>query len=89
MRGQNSVLSMWLAVGLAVLLIYVLLAVQFESYIDPLATVVIGGLIASTILSLLVVPTLYLVVAKRLGNRFRSRRRIPSNTAELQPNQVR
>jgi hypothetical protein len=35
------------------------------------------------------VPTLYLVVAKRLGNRFRSRRRIPSNTAELQPNQVR
>ena len=55
----------------------------------PLATVVIGGLIASTILSLLVVPTLYLVVANRLGNRFRSRRRIPSTTAELQRSQVR
>jgi hydrophobic/amphiphilic exporter-1 (mainly G- bacteria), HAE1 family len=191
MRGQNSFSSMWLAVGLAVLLIYMLLAAQFESYIDPLvimvsaplslvgilsallithrafgltafvgslmlvgiavknailvieftkqlreegkpvrealleagpmrlrpilmttlatlggmlplalgievgsstqaplATVVIGGLIASTVLSLLVVPTLYLVVAKRLGNRFRSRRRIPSSTAELQTNQV-
>jgi hydrophobic/amphiphilic exporter-1 (mainly G- bacteria), HAE1 family len=191
-RGQNSFSALWLAVGLAVLLIYMLLAAQFESYIDPLvimvaaplslvgilsallithrafgltafvgslmlvgiavknailvieftkqlreegkpvrealleagplrlrpilmttlatlggmlplalgievgsstqaplATVVIGGLIASTVLSLLVVPTLYLVVAKRLGNRFRSRRRIPSTTAELQPNQVR
>ena len=185
-RGQNSFSSLWLAVGLAVLLIYMLLAAQFESYIDPLvimvaaplslvgilsallithrafgltafvgslmlvgiavknailvieftkqlreegkpvrealleagplrlrpilmttlatlggmlplalgievgsstqaplATVVIGGLIASTVLSLLVVPTLYLVVAKRLGNRFRSRRRVPSTTAEL------
>ncbi len=192
LRGQNSFSSLWLAVGLAVLLIYMLLAAQFESYIDPLvimvaaplslvgilsallithrafgltafvgslmlvgiavknailvieftkqlreegkpvrealleagplrlrpilmttlatlggmlplalgievgsstqaplATVVIGGLIASTILSLVVVPTLYLVVAKRVGNRFRSRRRIPSSTAELQPNQVR
>ncbi len=192
MRGQNSFSSLWLAVGLAVLLIYMLLAAQFESYIDPLvimvsaplslvgivsallithrafgltafvgslmlvgiavknailvieftkqlreegkpvrealleagplrlrpilmttlatlggmlplalgievgsstqaplATVVIGGLIASTVLSLLVVPTLYLLVAKRLGNRFRSRRRIPSTTAELQPNEVR
>jgi HAE1 family hydrophobic/amphiphilic exporter-1 len=189
MRGQNSFSSLWLAVGLAVLLIYMLLAAQFESYIDPLvimvaaplslvgilaallithrafgltafvgslmlvgiavknailvieftkqlreegkpvrealleagplrlrpilmttlatlggmlplalgievgsstqaplATVVIGGLIASTLLSLVVVPTLYLVVAKRLGNRFRTRRRIPSTTAELQPN---
>jgi HAE1 family hydrophobic/amphiphilic exporter-1 len=187
MRGQNSFSSLWLAVGLAVLLIYMLLAAQFESYIDPLiimvsaplslvgilaallithrafgltafvgslmlvgiavknailvieftkqlreegkpvrealleaaplrlrpilmttlatlggmlplalgievgsstqaplATVVIGGLIASTVLSLLVVPTLYLVVATRIGNRFRSRRRIPSTTAELQ-----
>lgn len=55
----------------------------------PLATVVIGGLIASTILSLLVVPTLYLVVAKRVGGRFRTRRRIPSTTAELKPNHVR
>ena len=54
----------------------------------PLATVVIGGLIASTMLSLLVVPTLYLVVANRLGNRFRSRRRIPSTTAALERDPV-
>jgi HAE1 family hydrophobic/amphiphilic exporter-1 len=186
MRGQNSFGSLWLAVALAVLLIYMLLAAQFESYVDPLiimvsaplsltgivgallithrafgltafvgslmlvgiavknailvveftkqlredgkeprealleaaplrlrpilmttlatlggmlplalgieagsstqaplATVVIGGLVASTVLSLVVVPTLYLVVATRLGNRFRSRRRSWS-TAELQ-----
>jgi HAE1 family hydrophobic/amphiphilic exporter-1 len=191
-RGQNSFTSLWGAVGLAVLLIYMLLAAQFESYLDPLvimvsaplslvgilsallithrafgltafvgslmlvgiavknailvieftkqlreegkpvrealleagplrlrpilmttlatlggmlplalgievgsstqaplATVVIGGLVASTALSLLVVPTLYLVVAKRIGNRFRSRRRIASTTAELQADQVR
>ena len=43
----------------------------------PLATVVIGGLIASTFLSLLVVPTLYLWVARRLGGKFVSRRRVP------------
>jgi HAE1 family hydrophobic/amphiphilic exporter-1 len=187
-RGQNTFSSLWLAIGLAILLIYMLLAAQFESYIDPLvimvaaplslvgilaallithrafgltafvgslmlvgiavknailvieftkqlreegkpvrdalleagplrlrpilmttlatlggmlplalgieagsstqaplATVVIGGLIASTVLSLLVVPTLYLVVAKRSGGRFRSRRSIPSTTSELQP----
>jgi hydrophobic/amphiphilic exporter-1 (mainly G- bacteria), HAE1 family len=192
LRGQNTFGSLWLAVGLAVLLIYMLLAAQFESYIDPLvimvsaplslvgiltallithrafgltafvgslmlvgiavknailvieftkqlreegkpvrealleagplrlrpilmttlatlggmlplalgievgsstqaplATVVIGGLIASTVLSLLVVPTLYLVVARRIGNRFRSRRRIPSTTAELQGSEAR
>ena len=186
-RGQNTFGSLWLAVGLAVLLIYMLLAAQFESYIDPLvimvsaplslvgiltallitqrafgltafvgslmlvgiavknailvieftkqlreegmpvrdallqagplrlrpilmttlatlggmlplalgieagsstqaplATVVIGGLIASTILSLLVVPTLYLVIANKLGSRFRSRRRIPSSTVALE-----
>ena len=191
-RGQNSFSSLWLAVGLAVVLIYMLLAAQFESYIDPLvimvaaplslvgilaallithrafgltafvgslmlvgiavknailvieftkqlreegkpvrealleagplrlrpilmttlatlggmlplalgievgsstqaplATVVIGGLIASTVLSLLVVPTLYLVVAKRSGNRFRSRRRVPATTAALQSSEVR
>ncbi len=40
----------------------------------PLATVVIGGLIASTMLSLLVVPTLYYAVAKRFGGRFVNRR---------------
>jgi HAE1 family hydrophobic/amphiphilic exporter-1 len=192
LRGQNSFTSLWGAVGLAVLLIYMLLAAQFESYIDPLvimvsaplslvgilsallithrafgltafvgslmlvgiavknailvieftkqlreegkpvrealleagplrlrpilmttlatlggmlplalgievgsstqaplATVVIGGLVASTALSLLVVPTLYLVVAKRIGSRFHSRRRIPSTTTELQADQVR
>jgi HAE1 family hydrophobic/amphiphilic exporter-1 len=53
----------------------------------PLATVVIGGLIASTFLSLLVVPTVYLWTARRLGGRFRSRRRaptIPSSTTSLQ-----
>jgi hydrophobic/amphiphilic exporter-1 (mainly G- bacteria), HAE1 family len=51
----------------------------------PLATVVIGGLIASTVLSLLVVPTLYLVIAKRLGNRFRSRRRTQPSAHEFRP----
>ena len=50
----------------------------------PLATVVIGGLIASTFLSLLVVPTLYLWIARRFGGRFVSRRRAPSTTKELQ-----
>lgn len=40
----------------------------------PLATVVIGGLIASTILSLLVVPTLYYAVTKRFGGKFVNRR---------------
>lgn len=193
-RGETSFNSMWLAVGLAVVLIYMLLAAQFESYLDPLvimvsvplsligivgslvlthrafgltafigslmlvgiavknailvieftkqlreegveardallragpirlrpilmttfatiggmlplaigieagsstqaplATVVIGGLIASTFLSLLVVPTVYLWVARRLGGRFRSRRRaptIPSSTTSLQPEAV-
>jgi heavy metal efflux system protein len=50
----------------------------------PLATVVIGGIIASTCLSLLVVPTLYLWIARRFGGRFVSRR-IPSTTADLRP----
>jgi HAE1 family hydrophobic/amphiphilic exporter-1 len=53
----------------------------------PLATVVIGGLIASTFLSLLVVPTVYLWTARRFGGRFRSRRRppvVPSSTTNLQ-----
>src|SRR5579872_2850661 len=189
-RGETSFNSLWLAVGLAVVLIYMLLAAQFESYFDPLvimaavplslvgivgslmitqrafgltafigslmlvgiavknsilvveftkqlreegvetrealmragptrlrpilmttfatiggmlplaigieagsstqaplATVVIGGLITSTFLSLLVVPTLYLWVARRLGGKFVSRRRVPSTTKELQPAQ--
>lgn len=50
----------------------------------PLATVVIGGLIASTFLSLLVVPTLYYWIARRFGGRFVSRRRSPSTVKELQ-----
>ncbi|MDQ2817489.1 MAG: efflux RND transporter permease subunit, partial [Candidatus Eremiobacteraeota bacterium] len=185
-RGQTSFDSLWLVIGLAVVLIYMLLAAQFESYIDPLviilavplslvgivaslvitgrafgltafigslmlvgiavknailvieftkqlreegaepreallhagpmrlrpilmttlatiggmlplaigveagsstqaplATVVIGGLIASTFLSLLVVPTLYLLVARRSKGRFVSRRRVPSTTTSL------
>jgi HAE1 family hydrophobic/amphiphilic exporter-1 len=188
-RGETSFNAMWLAVGLAVVLIYMLLAAQFESYFDPLvimvsvplslvgivgslllthrafglpafigslmlvgiavknailvieftkqlreegvdardallragpirlrpilmttfatiggmlplaigieagsstqaplATVVIGGLVASTFLSLLVVPTLYLWTARRFGGDFRMRRRppvIPSSTSDL------
>ena len=38
----------------------------------PLGTVVIGGLISSTILSLLVVPTIYLWVATHIEPRFRA-----------------
>jgi len=188
-RGETSFNSMWIAIGLAVILIYMLLAAQFESYLDPLvimvsvplslvgivasllltqrafglpafigslmlvgiavknailvieftkqlreegadardallragpirlrpilmttlatiggmlplalgieagsstqaplATVVIGGLLASTALSLLVVPTVYLWTSRRFGAHFRSRRRpptIPSDTATL------
>jgi HAE1 family hydrophobic/amphiphilic exporter-1 len=180
-RGETSFNSLWLAVGLAILLIYMLLAAQFESYVDPLvvmtsiplsligivgslvltnrafgltafigslmlvgiavknailvieftkqlreegasprdallhagpmrlrpilmttfatvggmlplaigieigsstqaplATVVIGGLITSTFLSLLVVPTLYLWIARKAKGQFKSRRSIPS-----------
>jgi hydrophobic/amphiphilic exporter-1 (mainly G- bacteria), HAE1 family len=185
-RGQTSFDSMWLAVALAVVLIYMLLAAQFESYVDPLvimvavplsligivasllithrafglpafigslmlvgiavknailvieftkqlreegveareallhagpmrlrpvlmttfatlggmlplaigieagsstqaplATVVIGGLLASTFLSLIVVPTLYLWIVRRFGGRIVSRRRVPTTTTSL------
>ncbi|HEV2879183.1 MAG TPA: efflux RND transporter permease subunit, partial [Candidatus Eremiobacteraceae bacterium] len=34
-RGETSFNSLWLAVALAVVLIYMLLAAQFESYMDP------------------------------------------------------
>ena len=34
----------------------------------PLATVVIGGVLTSTVLTLLVLPTLYVVVGKRGGS---------------------
>jgi HAE1 family hydrophobic/amphiphilic exporter-1 len=50
----------------------------------PLATVVIGGLITSTFLSLLVVPTLYLAIARRSKGKFISRRRAP----ETEPGSV-
>ncbi|MGH7660972.1 MAG: efflux RND transporter permease subunit [Vulcanimicrobiaceae bacterium] len=192
MQGRNSFNSLWLVIGLAVLLIYMLLATQFESYIDPLvimvaaplsligivgsllithrafgltafigslmlvgiavknailvieftkqlredgkpardallqagplrlrpilmttlatlggmlplaigietgsstqaplATVVIGGLIASTILSLLVVPTIYLVFANASGGRFRTRRSVPASPNVPAPDHVR
>jgi len=36
----------------------------------PLGTVVIGGLLTSTVLSLIVVPTLYLLVARHIEPRF-------------------
>jgi HAE1 family hydrophobic/amphiphilic exporter-1 len=49
----------------------------------PLATVVIGGLIASTVLSLLVVPTLYMLVVGRYGGKFVSRRTIPSGITSI------
>ncbi len=187
-RGQTSFNSMWLAVGLAILLIYMLLAAQFESYVDPLvimaavplslvgivaslmlthrafgltafigslmlvgiavknsilvieftrqlredgvpardallkagpmrlrpilmttlatiggmlplaigieagsstqaplATVVIGGLIASTLLSLLVVPTIYYWIVQRFGGKFVNRRRGVASTPVLRP----
>jgi hydrophobic/amphiphilic exporter-1 (mainly G- bacteria), HAE1 family len=183
-RGETSFSSMWLAVTLAIVLIYMLLAAQFESYVDPLiimtaiplslvgiitslvvtnrafgltafigslmlvgiavknsilvieftrqlredgmaardallragpmrlrpilmttlatiggmlplaigieagsstqaplATVVIGGLITSTMLSLLVVPTLYLTVVRRFGGKFVNRRLIAASVA--------
>ena len=51
----------------------------------PLATVVIGGLIASTFLSLFVVPTLYLLAARMTGGRFRSRASVPSESTGLAP----
>ena len=184
--GQTSFNSLWLAVGLAIVLIYMLLAAQFESYIDPLvimtsvplalagivggllltgrafgltaligslmlvgiavkngilvieftkqlreegmdareavlhagprrlrpilmttfatiggmlplatgieagsstqaplATVVIGGLIASTVLSLLVIPTLYLLIARKAKGKFVSRRTTPSGLTSI------
>jgi HAE1 family hydrophobic/amphiphilic exporter-1 len=190
-RGQTSFNSLWLAVGLAIVLIYMVLAAQFESYVDPfvimmavplslvgiigsllithrafgltafigslmlvgiavknailvieftkqlreegvepreallyagpmrlrpilmttlatiggmlplaigveagsstqapLATVVIGGLLTSTVLSLLVVPTLYLWIARKMGGRFVSRRRVPSTTTSLRATAV-
>lgn len=187
-RGQTSFDSMWLAIGLAIVLIYMLLAAQFESYGDPLiimtavplslvgivtslvitnrafglpaligslmlvgiavknsilvveftrqlreegmdareallhagprrlrpilmttlatiggmlplaigieagsstqaplATVVIGGLVTSTLLSLLVVPTLYMWAVRRFGGKFVNRRKVPSSPTGVRP----
>jgi len=47
----------------------------------PLATVVIGGLVTSTFLSLLVVPTLYYAIAQRAGGRFVNRRTVTASHA--------
>jgi HAE1 family hydrophobic/amphiphilic exporter-1 len=46
----------------------------------PLGTVVIGGLLCSTLLSLVVVPTLYLWAARNIEPRFKGRRRPPVHT---------
>jgi len=54
----------------------------------PLATVVIGGLVASTILSLLVVPTLYYAVVKRWGGKFVNQRLISSAPPTALPEMV-
>jgi len=58
----------------------------------PLGTVVIGGLLTSTMLSLIVVPTLYLWVARHIEPRFESkppslpiRRRGPEPQPEPEP----
>jgi HAE1 family hydrophobic/amphiphilic exporter-1 len=51
----------------------------------PLATVVIGGLMASTLLSLLVVPTLYLWIARRFGGKFVSRRSLRPTAPTIAP----
>ncbi|GAC1400379.1 MAG: hypothetical protein NVSMB59_22120 [Vulcanimicrobiaceae bacterium] len=52
----------------------------------PLGTVVIGGLISSTLLSLLVVPTLYLWVATHVEPRFTARP--PKRTAPTAPREA-
>ena len=58
----------------------------------PLGTVVIGGLLFSTTLSLLVVPTLYLWVAQhvepRLGGFHRAQKQATMPTPELVPSEV-
>ena len=51
----------------------------------PLATVVIGGLVTSTLLSLLVVPTLYLWVVNRFGGGFVNRRLLYEGTDAPDP----
>ena len=45
----------------------------------PLATVVIGGLVTSTLLTLFVLPTVYAWVAKR------DRKRVPRPSGETDP----
>jgi len=55
LRGENSFRSLWLAVALAVLLIYMLLAAQFESYFDPLVIMVSAPLSLVGIVSALLI----------------------------------
>ncbi|HKW44228.1 MAG TPA: efflux RND transporter permease subunit, partial [Candidatus Eremiobacteraceae bacterium] len=55
-RGETSFNSLWLAVGLAVVLIYMLLAAQFESYVDPLVVMTsiplsLIGVVASLVIT--------------------------------------
>jgi HAE1 family hydrophobic/amphiphilic exporter-1 len=45
----------------------------------PLGTVVVGGLLTSTMLSLLVVPTLYLWIDRNISARLRRRREASGN----------
>jgi len=53
----------------------------------PLGTVVIGGLLCSTMLSLIVIPTLYLWAANNIEPRFKRRRHVPvhENGHQLAP----
>jgi cobalt-zinc-cadmium resistance protein CzcA len=51
----------------------------------PLATVVIGGVISSTLLTLVVLPALYLVVAKRVGKVRESANSGATQTAVVEP----
>jgi cobalt-zinc-cadmium resistance protein CzcA len=47
----------------------------------PLATVVIGGIITSTILTLLVLPALYLLVNRRKEEKAKSERADPAGVS--------
>ncbi|HET7275856.1 MAG TPA: CusA/CzcA family heavy metal efflux RND transporter, partial [Longimicrobiaceae bacterium] len=51
----------------------------------PLATVVIGGLVTSTLLTLLVLPTLYAWIEGRAGRRTARRMRLPTDTSSSNP----
>lgn len=64
------------------------LALGFESGSAsqaPLGTVVIGGLLCSTLLSLVVIPTLYLWTAEHLEKRWEPRAAIETKTPGPEP----